>query len=108
MELIDKAKLYEEAARREELARNRVADTPGNSPAYARYVTQLNERTEFKQMIADAVPVETVKHGKWVKPVPGDGENRCSVCKAAQLWFAGYGYYESDFCPNCGAKMDGR
>lgn len=51
--------------------------------------------------------VAPVVHAKWIKPVFGDGENHCSACKAEQPWFFGYGYYEPDFCPNCGAKMDG-
>lgn len=49
----------------------------------------------------------SVRHGRWVKPVPGDGENHCSVCKAPQPWFYDSGYQEYDFCPYCGAKMDG-
>ncbi len=105
MELIDKAKLYEEAAHREELARNRVADTLGNSPAYARYVTQLNERTEFKQMIADAVPVETVRHGEWLDRCCGV---ICSVCEEPAVKGRDYIYIKTKCCPNCGAKMDGR
>ena len=47
-------------------------------------------------------------HARWVKPVPGDGENYCSACKAAQPWFNFYGYFEPDFCPYCGAKMDAK
>ncbi len=60
-------------------------------------------------LIIDAAPTISavpVAHGRWVKPVPGDGENYCSACKANQPWFYGYGYYESDYCPQCGAKMD--
>lgn len=53
-----------------------------------------------------AADVAPVRHGKWIKPVPGDGENYCSVCKAEQLWFYGYGYLESNYCPNCGARME--
>ena len=53
----------------------------------------------------DSTPVQ---HGRWVKPVPGDGENYCSVCHAVQPWFYGYGYYDSDYCPNCGACMDAK
>lgn len=48
------------------------------------------------------------KSGRWVKPAPGDGENYCSVCHADQPWFYGYGYYDSDYCPNCGACMDSK
>lgn len=46
------------------------------------------------------------RHGHWVKPVPGDGENYCSVYKVPQPWFYDGGYQEYDFCPHCGAKMD--
>ena len=57
----------------------------------------------------DKIPtadVVEVRHGRWIHPVPGDGENHCSVCHAEQPWFYGYGYYEPDYCPNCGARMD--
>lgn len=52
-----------------------------------------------------AADVAPVRHGRWVKPVPGDGEPYCSECHAEQPWFYGYGYYEPDYCPNCGARM---
>lgn len=73
------------------------------------------EENDFSQQmdvildIVDAQPaadVVEVRHGRWVKPVPGDGENYCSVCKAEQPWFYGYGYFESDYCPSCGARME--
>ena len=57
----------------------------------------------------DAVPVV---HGRWVKangmmPPEYHGRKCCSVCDA----FALSDFYGrerlSDFCPNCGAKMDG-
>ena len=52
-----------------------------------------------------AAEVVEVRHGRWIKPVPGDGENYCSVCHAEQPWFYGYGYLKSNYCPNCGARM---
>lgn len=55
---------------------------------------------------APAADVAPVRHGRWIKPVPGDGENYCSVCHAEQPWFYGYGYLKSNYCPNCGARMD--
>ena len=48
----------------------------------------------------------SMRHGRWVRPVPGDGENYCSVCKAQQPWVWNEGYLDYDFCPHCGAKMD--
>lgn len=65
------------------------------------YIREAADRGEIQA--ADVAPM---RHGKWIKPVPGDGENYCSVCHAEQPWFYGYGYYEPDYCPNCGARMD--
>ena len=59
-DLIDRAELYKHIAELEELARNRVCDTPTNSPAYMRYVAQLNERTYLKHEIADAPTIDPV------------------------------------------------
>lgn len=51
--LISAEKLYNKVAELEELARDRVLDTPTTSPAHPRYVAQLNERTALKHMIMD-------------------------------------------------------
>lgn len=57
--------------------------------------------------IADvpAANVRPVVPGRWVHPVPGDGEVYCSACKRNAPWFYGYGTYEPDICPHCGAIM---
>ena len=52
-ELIDKGAIYNKVAELEELARSRVLDTSSNNPCYMRYVSQLNERTALKHLIAD-------------------------------------------------------
>lgn len=52
--LKDFEKIYADITEKEELARQRVIDTPTNSPCYLRYVAQLNERTAFKEMLYDA------------------------------------------------------
>lgn len=70
--LIDRAELYKHIAELEELARNRVCDTPTNSPAYMRYVAQLNERTYLKHEIADALTID---------PVHAAGACYCRECK---------------------------
>ena len=53
-DLKDFQKMYADMTEKEELARQRVIDTPTNSPCYLRYVAQLNERTAFKEMLYDA------------------------------------------------------
>lgn len=64
----------------------------------------------------DACPtVETVKHARWEKDKDdifwGNSfiHMRCSLCGSeAHLNRFGMAYILSQFCPNCGAKMDGR
>lgn len=62
--------------------------------------------------IDNASPLDAVEvvHGHW-KPVYDydDGEidhiaENCSVCKGHVGWFKGRSF---NYCPNCGAKMDG-
>ena len=65
---------------------------------------------------APAADVVEVRHGKWIKgrkeklyyndDMSGfyDFPVTCSVCK---FDITDEGFYETDYCPNCGAKMDG-
>lgn len=66
----------------------------------------------------DNVPtadVQEVKHGKWVDiKIPANYSNevqyqsaKCSVCKRYHTTPYLYMYYEHNYCPNCGARMDG-
>lgn len=48
---------------------------------------------------ADVAPV---RHGEWIHK---NGEMYCSVCGGEALMDEVY--YESPYCPDCGAKMDG-
>lgn len=102
-EYIDKSALYEKIAQLEELARNRYLETPSSSPFCSRYMTQLNERTVFKHLVADfpADDVAPARHGRWLC-VDTDTEQffLCNRCKKKEYW-------ESDYCPNCGCRMDG-
>jgi len=45
---------------------------------------------------ADAEPV---RHGKWIEYPTADGMNQCSACGILR-------FGESNYCPNCGARMD--
>ena len=105
-EYIKKNALYEIIAQLEELARNRYLDTP--SLYYPMYMTQLNERADFKQIITDfpTADVAPVRHGRWE-----NGNPICPVCGGdkfkdldADIWCD----WQPAFCPNCGAKMDKR
>ena len=45
----------------------------------------------------DAVPV---RHGKWIEYPIADGMNQCSACGVLR-------FGDSNYCPYCGALMDG-
>ena len=69
----------------------------------------------LKKKVADAPTVDAVPvvHGRWISWeeagnfVPSPDRHECSVCHdAAQVLVNGFELL-SDYCPNCGAKMDG-
>lgn len=59
---------------------------------------------------ADVVPV---RHGRWISWekagnfVPSPDRHECSVCHDAAQVLANHFELLSEYCPNCGAKMDG-
>lgn len=68
----------------------------GNNEKTAWLINRINH--------APTVDAEPVRHGKWIRDEFG---TRCGACglyayrdKFDQPW-------ESPYCPNCGAKMDG-
>ena len=71
---------------------------------------------EFGECLIKRFPtadVAPVVHGRWISWekaenfVPSPDRHECSVCHdAAQVLVNGFELL-SDYCPNCGAKMDG-
>lgn len=58
---------------------------------------------------ATAVNAEPVRHGRWILGEPnmhGNRRPKCSVCGEYHL-HAWADHARCNFCPNCGAKMDG-
>ena len=51
---------------------------------------------------APTADVEEVKHGEWI-----DNEIPCSMLSKCSLCGYPCGAYTLNYCPNCGAKMDG-
>ena len=111
-EYIDKAELYKEIAKLEELARKRYLDTPNNSPAYPRYIAQMDERTALKHLIADfpTIDPESLRErGQWImqQDTRFDAYYTCSNCNEDFYMECGSpADNEYKYCPNCGAKMD--
>lgn len=71
----------------------------------------LNPDIEYSFFLDDipAADVQPVKHGEWLDLWIEDDEmtdggfmvNQCSVCKDEMY------YGRPNYCPNCGARMDG-
>lgn len=54
----------------------------------------------FYANIAPTIDAEPVRHGKWIL-------GKCNRCgEHAPFWSMATTYYESNYCPNCGARMD--
>lgn len=84
----------------------RLIDADEMSKRYTHYgISHPYDAIDLDDMLAemptiDAVPVV---HGRWTtkRTWEHDGEWYCSVCEYEPVVFM-----ESNYCPNCGAKMD--
>jgi hypothetical protein len=61
------------------------------------------DRDWLKRCIDEAptIEAEPVRHGRWIKR---PDERICPFCNDRHSYFGGK---EKNYCPNCGAKMDG-
>lgn len=61
----------------------------------------------FPQIIDNAptADVQPVRHGRWIA-TNDENKKRCSECDIIHL-IAQYPHGKANYCPNCGAKMDG-
>lgn len=50
---------------------------------------------------APTIEAEPVRHGKWIEYPIADGMNQCSECGVLR-------FGDSNYCPNCGARMDAK
>ena len=66
--------------------------------------TVYNDLAEFVESIP-TVDVAEVKRGTWLRETDkGVDYAKCSACGGTMSIFC----YGHDYCPNCGAKMDGK
>ena len=61
-----------------------------------------------EERVADVAPV---RHGKWISVNMAYGEYKCSVCDGMDSdcsdYYGSHGVLDQEYCPWCGAKMDG-
>lgn len=54
------------------------------------------------------IEAEPVVHGEWIiERSPVEAEIKCSECGYSYIDADSYAKAEYNYCPNCGAKMDG-
>ena len=63
------------------------------------FVLGIESVLEYAENL-QVVDAEPVRHGKWVEAYKGLSSCKCSVCNAVYET-------ETNYCPKCGAKMDG-
>lgn len=69
--------------------------------------------SDIKEIIQEAEKImgdkareyQPVKHGRWIE-TNDDTMKRCTECDVIHL-IAQYPHGNANYCPNCGAKMDG-
>lgn len=77
---------------------------------YAKTVTGENGTAiveavrDIVDIICPAADVAPVRHGHWINK---NFYTRCSVCGKMAIYDKYGQEVESDYCPNCGARMDG-
>ncbi|MCM1271769.1 MAG: hypothetical protein NC247_14295 [Ruminococcus flavefaciens] len=80
------------------------------------FINGIETVMEYLDEIADTFPIhaDPVRHEEWLESRSPSGTPLCycSICGDSALSqddAMGYPieYYTTDFCPNCGAKMDG-
>ena len=88
-----------------EAAFETITDLAGKAPTRSAYEAVWKSARALKKI--PAADVAPVVHGRW------DGDN-CTACKLPWKWNMvqdadDWGYFDPmpDYCPNCGAKMDG-
>ena len=68
------------------------------------------EPSQYLEIIP-AADVATVRHGRWICIRKGYEEYECSVCHGMDSncsdYYADHVVTEQEYCPFCGAKMDG-
>ena len=69
----------------------------------------IGEPGNARKLIADAPTVDAVEvvHGRWEPRTDAIGFVRCSVCHDCNIYDDWADGKKWNYCPNCGAKMDG-
>ena len=67
-------------------------------------MTEIEEGIEMMYALP-SIEAKPVVHGEWL-PTRDSNKKECSNCGVIHL-IAQYPHGQANYCPNCGAKMDG-
>ena len=107
------AEYIEREAISEEIRKYYYKNPPNSS--YEEGFDRGLDRAQRAILNAPAANVAPVRHGQWISLTECANEGvYCSICKK-KVWKSDYALcshksrnkLRSDYCPNCGAKMDG-
>ena len=107
------AEYIEREAISEEIRKYYYKNPPNFS--YGEGFDRCLDRAQRAILDAPAADVAPVRHGRWISLTECANEGvYCSICKK-KVWKSDYALcshksrnkLRSDYCPNCGAKMDG-
>ena len=90
-----------------DMMRKAILETKAQMKHYADIVV-----CDFASRMLDSMPeidAVPVVRGEWVttRTIIHDGEPYCSLCgQEALAEYGRYTYIKSNYCPNCGAKME--
>ena len=100
----------DEYIKREEAIKIAESYNPQNGSSFCRNRGIADYIAEDISMIPSA-DVAPVKHGRWICMRKGYEEYECSVCHGMDSncsdYYADHVVTEQEYCPFCGAKMDG-
>ena len=109
---IEREAILQYAEKMYALAQKRVREGNTESDVWkATHETQMNERKEFVDLLqsAPAADVVEVRHGRWMTTDAYPHHLYCSVCYktyAKNAKWVNELDLPTNYCPNCGARMD--
>ena len=98
-------------ADKEYIEREKAYELARTSDYYSDFHKSIADLTSLKELLEDtpAADVVEVKHGEWIycpETINLRSHFYCSVCNDIQLEH--YVKNSFEYCPNCGARMDGK
>lgn len=89
--------------------------TPGKPETFSEYNQGWHDACDYirnKLEELSSAAVAPVRHGRWILKNKVYGDYECSVCHGMDSnctgCYSDHYAAKQNFCPNCGAKMDGR